>query len=50
VCLPQVLEVRPSIAWDKGRAVDFLLKSLGEDQHQYQFSSCFGLSMMLRTI
>lgn len=25
----KVLEVRPSIAWDKGRAVDFLLKSLG---------------------
>lgn len=25
----QVLEVRPSIAWDKGKAVEFLLKSLG---------------------
>lgn len=25
----KVLEVRPSISWDKGKAVDFLLKSLG---------------------
>lgn len=25
----KVLEVRPSIAWDKGKAVEFLLKSLG---------------------
>ncbi|KAL6605932.1 hypothetical protein ACP70R_041585 [Stipagrostis hirtigluma subsp. patula] len=27
----KVLEIRPSIMWDKGRAVDFLLKSLGFD-------------------
>jgi trehalose 6-phosphate phosphatase len=27
----KVLEVRPSISWDKGKAVDFLLKSLGYD-------------------
>lgn len=27
----QVLEVRPSIEWDKGKAVEFLLKSLGEN-------------------
>jgi hypothetical protein len=26
----QVLEIRPAIAWDKGKAVDFLLSSLGE--------------------
>lgn len=26
----KVLEIRPSIMWDKGRAVEFLLKSLGE--------------------
>jgi hypothetical protein len=24
-----VLEVRPAIAWDKGKAVDYLLNSLG---------------------
>jgi hypothetical protein len=28
--LLQVLEIRPAIAWDKGKAVDFLLSSLGE--------------------
>ncbi|GJN00273.1 hypothetical protein PR202_ga17693 [Eleusine coracana subsp. coracana] len=27
----KVLEIRPSIMWDKGRAVEFLLKSLGFD-------------------
>jgi trehalose 6-phosphate phosphatase len=27
--LLQVLEIRPAIAWDKGKAVDFLLSSLG---------------------
>ena len=27
--LLQVLEVRPVIDWDKGKAVDFLLQSLG---------------------
>jgi len=26
----KVLEIRPSIMWDKGRAVEFLLKSLGK--------------------
>lgn len=26
----QVLEVRPVIDWDKGKAVTFLLESLGE--------------------
>jgi hypothetical protein len=26
----QVLEVRPSIMWDKGKAVEFLLQSLGK--------------------
>jgi hypothetical protein len=26
----RVLEIHPSIAWDKGKAVDFLLSSLGE--------------------
>jgi hypothetical protein len=26
----QVLEIRPSIKWDKGKALEFLLKSLGE--------------------
>jgi hypothetical protein len=25
----QVLEIRPSIKWDKGKALEFLLKSLG---------------------
>jgi trehalose 6-phosphate phosphatase len=30
----KVLEVRPSIEWDKGKAVDFLLNSLGEELHQ----------------
>lgn len=28
--LPQVLEVRPVIDWNKGKAVEFLLESLGE--------------------
>jgi trehalose 6-phosphate phosphatase len=27
----KVLEIRPSIMWDKGKAVEFLLKSLGFD-------------------
>jgi trehalose 6-phosphate phosphatase len=26
----QVLEIRPSIKWDKGKALEFLLKSLGQ--------------------
>ena len=26
----QVLEIRPSIKWDKGKALEFLLDSLGE--------------------
>lgn len=26
----KVLEIRPSIMWDKGKAVEFLLKSLGK--------------------
>ena len=26
----KVLEIRPAIMWDKGRAVEFLLKSLGK--------------------
>jgi len=26
----KVLEIRPAILWDKGRAVEFLLKSLGK--------------------
>ncbi|KAL6861792.1 hypothetical protein ACP4OV_017492 [Aristida adscensionis] len=30
----KVLEIRPSIMWDKGRAVDFLLKSLGFDDRR----------------
>jgi hypothetical protein len=25
----QVLEIRPSIKWDKGKALEYLLKSLG---------------------
>lgn len=25
----QVLEIRPSIMWDKGKALEFLLESLG---------------------
>lgn len=33
----QVLEVRPSIAWDKGKAVEFLLKSLGENLKCYRY-------------
>jgi hypothetical protein len=28
--ITQVLEIRPSIMWDKGKAVEFLLKSLGK--------------------
>ena len=32
----KVLEVRPSIEWDKGKAVDFLLNSLGKDLHKNQ--------------
>ena len=27
--LLQVLEIRPSIMWDKGKALEFLLESLG---------------------
>jgi hypothetical protein len=30
MCNWQVLEIRPRIAWDKGKAVEFLLKALGE--------------------
>ena len=30
----KVLEVRPSIEWDKGKAVDFLLNSLGKDLYR----------------
>src|SRR4051794_24537244 len=30
----KVLEVIPSIEWDKGKAVDFLLKSLGKELYQ----------------
>lgn len=26
----QVLEIRPTIKWDKGKALEFLLESLGE--------------------
>lgn len=26
----QVLEIRPTIKWDKGRALEFLLESLGK--------------------
>jgi len=26
----KVLEIRPTIKWDKGRALEFLLESLGE--------------------
>lgn len=29
-CLMQVLEIRPTIKWDKGKALEFLLESLGE--------------------
>ena len=29
ICLLQVLEIRPSIKWDKGKALEFLLESLG---------------------
>nr|KYP69324.1 putative glycosyl hydrolase Rv2006/MT2062 family [Cajanus cajan] len=29
----KVLQVRPVIDWDKGKAVTFLLESLGETQH-----------------
>lgn len=28
--LMQVLEIRPTIKWDKGKALEFLLESLGE--------------------
>jgi trehalose 6-phosphate phosphatase len=28
-CVWQVLEIRPAIKWDKGKAVNFLLESLG---------------------
>lgn len=26
----QVLEIRPTIKWDKGKALEFLLESLGQ--------------------
>jgi hypothetical protein len=29
-CVWQVLEIRPAIKWDKGKAVNFLLESLGK--------------------
>lgn len=29
ICIMQVLEVRPVFDWDKGKAVEFLLESLG---------------------
>lgn len=32
IYLLQVLEIRPSIKWDKGKALEFLLESLGEFQ------------------
>lgn len=28
--LEQVLEIRPAIKWDKGKALEFLLESLGK--------------------
>jgi hypothetical protein len=28
--LKQVLEIRPTIKWDKGKALEFLLESLGK--------------------
>ncbi|KAH1241551.1 putative trehalose-phosphate phosphatase J [Glycine max] len=30
ICFAQVLEIRPTIKWDKGKALEFLLESLGE--------------------
>jgi hypothetical protein len=30
ICLFASFEICPAIAWDKGKAVDFLLSSLGE--------------------
>ena len=30
ISLIQVLEIRPTIKWDKGKAIEFLLESLGE--------------------
>lgn len=29
-CALQVIEIRPTIKWDKGKALEFLLESLGE--------------------
>jgi trehalose 6-phosphate phosphatase len=39
----QVLEIRPSIKWDKGKALEFLLKSLGSR------SLSLSLSLYLQT-
>lgn len=38
--LLQVLEIRPTIKWDKGKALEFLLESLGK-QAQTPFAAAF---------
>ena len=37
----KVLEVRPVIDWNKGKAVEFLLDSLGENFHHDNFTCYF---------
>lgn len=37
----KVLEVHPSIEWDKGKAVDFLLNSLGKELHRNRRTSAW---------
>jgi hypothetical protein len=39
----QVLEIRPSIMWDKGKALEFLLESLGTARYDKQIPSPYFL-------
>ena len=36
----QVLEIRPTIKWDKGKALEFLLESLGEFSLHFTIGPC----------
>jgi len=47
----QVLEIRPSIMWDKGKALEFLLESLGTVHYDKRTPSpYFSFSLMISCI